>query len=360
MKLVYGGDLAEHGTCAHRMQAMNRLGFDVHAFDFTPYSAAGGPIRSRLRLRLLAGRQVAAFNRDLLELCTRVRPDFIWLDKPIFLLPETVSALRRLGAIVINFITDNPYGTLFEPWFRHIRRAIPLYDINVVPRPSSVTDFTAAGAGHVVLMPFAFDPTLHFPVPEAGTTRTVPLSFIGAPYGQRPRFLTELSGTGLPVLIRGQRWRRQILFRPPNVTFGPQAWGADYRRAIQASAICLSFVTHHNHDPYAHKSFEITACGTFLLAERTAGHAALFEEGVEAEFFASVAEAADKTRFYRAQSDRREAMARAGCRRAWSSGYSNDERIAAAFSEIDSGLGRILTGRARAFIGQRRAELGLE
>ncbi len=360
MRLVYGGDFFEHGSCVYRRRAMERLGFTLFPFDFAPYMAAGGPLARRVRVRLLVGRQVERFNRDLLAFVAEVRPAVVWLDKPVFLWPETVTALQALGAVVVNYITDNPYGTLFEPWFRLTRRTIPVFDVNIVPRPSSVADFTRAGAGRVVLMPFAFDPVQQFPVPVAEVARTVPVSFIGAPYDNRPRFLAALAATGQPVLIRGERWHRHLPRRVANITFGPLAWSADYRRAIQDSAICLSFVTHHNHDPYAHKSFEITACGSLLLAERTPGHAALFEEGREAAFFGSVAEAAEKCRFLLGASQHREDMARAGCRRAWRSGYSNDERIAAAFTEIDPPFGRLLAERARVIIAGRRAELGLD
>ena len=358
MKLLYVGDLSEYGGCLLRLQALRRLGFEVAPLDSAPYVMAGGPIRYRLRLRLLIGREVARFNRDLLTLCDQVRPDFIWLDKPLFLWPETASALRRSGAVVINYITDNPFGLLWEPWFRLIRRIISVCDVNVVPRPVSVADFTAAGAERMVLMPFAFDPINQFPDP--GRPVSVPLSFVGSPWDQRPRFLTELAGTGLPVLIRGERWRRTLPWGSAGVTLGPPAWGPDYRRALQEAAINLSFVTHHNRDPSAHKSFEITACGGFLLAERTQAHRELFEEGREAEFFASVGEAADKIRFYLANPARREAVARAGCRRAWSSGYSYDERLAVAFAAIDPRLGPSLTARAQAFIDRRRLQLGLD
>lgn len=356
MRLLYGGDLCEHGTCAHRMRAFGRLGFTVHPFDVTPYQDAGGPVVRRLRLRLLTGAQVSRYNRDLVALCKQIRPDFIWLDKPIFLWPETATALRRAGATVICYICDNPYGTLFEPWFRLLRRSARRCTAIVVPRPSSVADF--AGGGQVVLTPFAFEPFNEYPDPAVRPT--VPLSFIGSPYDRRPEFLCGLAARGLPTLIRGARWDR-VLPRPvPNLTLLPPVLDADYRRAIQEAAICLGFVTHHNHDPYAHRSFEITACRGFLLAERSEGHAAMFREGEEAEFFGDVDEAADKARFYLANPDARAAVARAGCRRAWSSGYSNDERLAATFAAIDPALGRTLTARARAIIEARRAELGLE
>ncbi|WP_158282366.1 glycosyltransferase [Azospirillum sp. TSO5] len=356
MKMLYAGDLWEHGTCVRRMRAFRRLGFEVHLFDFSPYQNAGGPLSRRLRLRLLTGGQVARCNRDIVDLCARLRPDFVWLDKPIFLWPETIAALRRGGARVVCYICDNPYGTRFEPWFRLLKRTARQCDVIAVPRMSSVADF--ADARQVVLIPFAFEPFNEFPDPAEQPV--VPLSFIGAPYDDRAAFVSDLGRRGLPVLIHGQLWNRSLHGREPNLTVRPAVWGADYRRAIRRSAICLSFVTHHNHDPYAHKSFEITACGSFLLAERSDGHAAMFEEGREAEFFGEAAEAASKARFYLDNPDALAAVALAGCRRAWRSGYSNDERQAALFAAIDPPLGRILTDRARAIISSRRAELGLD
>ncbi len=66
---------------------------------------------------------------------------------------------------------------------------------------------------------------------------------------------------------------------------GASCIGAAYREGIWRSKINLSFLTHSNHDEFAHKSFEIAACGGFLLAERSEGHVARFEEDEEAVFF---------------------------------------------------------------------------
>jgi spore maturation protein CgeB len=57
---------------------------------------------------------------------------------------------------------------------------------------------------------------------------------------------------------------------------------------------------------------EIPACGSMLLAERTPVHQALFQEGVEAEFFDNDAELAEKARFYLENEDKRRMIADAG------------------------------------------------
>ena len=78
------------------------------------------------------------------------------------------------------------------------------------------------------------------------------------------------------------------------------------------------------------------AIGGFMLADRTNEHLDLFEEGEEAEYFASDEEYRDKLKFYLANHAARDRIARAGHERCMSSGYSYDDRIRCVLSEIRS------------------------
>ena len=76
--------------------------------------------------------------------------------------------------------------------------------------------------------------------------------------------------------------------------------GDAYRNAIWRSRINLAFVTRSNRDQVAQKAFEITACGGFLLAERSPEHQACFREDEEAVFFSDFDECRAKIERYRA------------------------------------------------------------
>ena len=112
---------------------------------------------------------------------------------------------------------------------------------------------------------------------------------------------------------------------------------AEYREAIWQSRVNLSFVTHFNEEDISHKSVEIAACQGFLLALRTEGHQALFEEDRQAVFFSSLEECADKCRFYLDRPELREAIARRGRERAVRSGYDNDTQLTKILNRLDGG-----------------------
>jgi spore maturation protein CgeB len=164
------------------------------------------------------------------------------------------------------------------------------------------------------------------------------VSFIGSPYEERPEFLRRLGEEQhIPLAISGSTtpWKRS--FSPElfdRYVSGP-LYDSDYREAIWRSRINLSFISRLNEDDIAYRSVEIAACQGFLLAVRSEGHQAIFEEDREAVFFSSLEECADKCRFYLTRPDLREAIARRGHERAVRSGYDNDTQVSRILNHLD-------------------------
>jgi hypothetical protein len=253
-------------------------------------------------------------------------------DKVLGLWPATLGRLHQRGIVTVDYINDNPFGPRRDPGWRLFRKAIPAYDLHAVPRSSSAADFQQNGAQEVMEVLFTYEPTVHYAPPQgwSDADRDRSVSFIGTPYDQRGDVLTRLWRAGIPLDISGSRphWHAAL---PPDAfaaTFRVgELKGSAYREAIWRSRINLAIVTHSNRDQVAHKSFEIAACGGFLLAERTPQHQACFREDVEAVFFSGFEECRAKAERYLYDEPARAAIAAAGHQRAISSGYDNDAML---------------------------------
>lgn len=329
LRVLYVSSLEPDYYGEYRLRALRRLPLGhVAALDWPGITEFRG-IVGKAQLRLQAGPGVKRLNRAVLEAARRERANLLFCDKVLSLQPATLRQLRESGIFTVDYLNDNPFGPRHDPGWRLFRKALPEYDLHAVPRRSSVVDFREHGAREVMEIHFAYEPTVHYP-PPAGwndAERNRGISFIGTPYDDRAGFLSRLWRAGLPLDISGSRphWQAAL----PAEVFAAafrigELKGSAYREAIWRSRINLAFVTHSNRDEVAHKAFEITACGGFLLAERTAEHQALFREDEEAVFFTGFDECRAKIDRYLNDEPARARIAAAGRERAWSSGYDND------------------------------------
>jgi len=316
------------GTSLYRRHAFDRLGMRVVSFEPSDYLPTN-PILIHILDHMPLAMLVEPLNRALIDLVRKEKPDVVWFDKPIYFTRATVRAIKALGAFTICYNQDNPFGPRKDGCWFQFKRIFRLFDLHCLFREADVERYGRWKLPFYKTM-MSYDPAQHFPAQEsAKPPQDREISYIGSPFEDRPQFLLDLSYKhGLPVSISGPRWKKFI---------SPQSYrelvkddylaNQAYREAIWRSKINLAFNTHLNEDDVAHKSAEITACGGFLLALRTKGHQAMFEEGREAEFFSSIDECATKIRYYLAHPEERMAIARRGCERAWRSGYDNDTQL---------------------------------
>ncbi len=340
MRILYVAPLSEHDSALYRLWALEREGHQAIPLDILSYGQRH-PLLRKFEFRFASGPEVSRFNKDILDSARQHQPDVLWADKALWIRPETLAALRALGIATVSYMIDNFFGPRRDPGWRLYAKTVPAYDLHCTQRDVNVEDYRAAGARDVLKIQTAFEPTIHFAAsePYSDTQRDRGVSFLGTPYDRRGDILTNLSQGGLPVVISGnqRQWQRALApqgFR--DLYREGELFGRHYREAIWRSRINLSFLTHSNQDEFAHKSFEITACGGFLLAERSAGHLARFAEDEEAVFFGDEAELAAKIRQYLPDESARNRIAAAGLRRAWASGYSNDAQVRRIVQRLES------------------------
>ena len=327
-----------------RFQSLRALGLAVDLLDLTEVCNRGiRPIAHRLGLPVYRAATLREANAALLARVVAAQPKVAWIEKGLFVQPETLGELKRLAprTRLVSYQDDNPFGSRRgeRSLWRDFVRCIPGYDLHFVKRESDLAEFARRGAkrARVALVGF-YAPA--FPQ-EAG--------------GPPSRYLHEVcfSGTMMEqrgaaawmLLVRhkidlhvyGNRWNRHPLHYLKPAQFHrplPLEGRPGYVDVIRRSRINLGFVSKSNGDEYTGRSLEIPAAGGFLLAERTSVHAALYREGIEAEFFSNLGELADKCRYYLANESRRLAVAAAGCARAQGDDYSWTRRMREAWMAI--------------------------
>lgn len=330
LKILYAGGLFKGSTGLERLNALKTLGHDVITFDFDPYVRRINRIKRSLEIRLNWGPDVWALNRDLQRFAIGVDYDLAWISKGVWIYPQTVQSLtKNATCLVIHYTPD---AQILFNRTRHFIKSIPYYDFLVTSKPWEVNLYKKCGAKKVVSIPQGINLDLLRPYKVTGAEYNrlkSDVCFIGH-YERHYKFLIRKAyKTGADVAVWGPSWQRKSLFSSwlKKVVRGSGVWHQDYAKAICCTKIGLGLLQKFIPETATTRTFEIPACGTFMLAERTDEHLSLFEEGKEAEFFDSDDELADKVRYYLSHPEERKRIAAAGRQRCVRSGYGNLDRM---------------------------------
>jgi spore maturation protein CgeB len=236
--------------------------------------------------------------------------------------------------------------------------AIGTFDLLLYCKSYERADYERLGKP-LIYLPLGYCDEVHRPAPGFDARWHSMVGFLGGWEPRRERLMREIVRAGIELKIWGENWdflrdgrwspRRYVVLRqlagedqfrihrdPGLATAhqGREVYGDDYARALTGSNIGLGFLRKVCPDQHTTRSFEIPACGSMLLADRTGEHCELFEEGKEAEFFGSGAELLDKLKFYASNTSARKQVASAGYDRCVRGRYSYIHRLKAALDAI--------------------------
>ena len=357
MKILYLGDIGPGQTCLMRLRALERLGHQVLGVNTVEPWRQAKWLQRQVQRRLHRGSVVEAINDTVINTARDFKPDLVWADKQEFLRIETLQDLRRLGARMVSF-TPDPYFTLAWKRTPVMDEALRAFDVLVYCKSYEKTAYEALGRP-AIYMPLGYCDEVHRPLPSNDPRWHCDLGFLGGWEPRRQQLLAPLADAGLDLKIWGGYWdflkdgrwtlRRQIILkqlaggepfrirRHPTLAAswqGSEVYGDDYARALTGSKIGIGFLRKVCPDQHTTRTFEIPACGSLLLADRTAEHQAFFEEGSEAEFFESGEELVEKSAFYANHEGARKRIADAGLQKCKDGRYAYIHRMEDALFAI--------------------------
>lgn len=336
MRIFYIGQLWEGSTSLERMKVINGLGHSTVPFDVSPFSAGSSRLLQSVAWRFNAGPVVAKMNQAIWREVNDLQGvTHIWVDKGVWVYPDTIQYLKeRTGARAIHYTPDSQ---IVSQRSRHFMSSIPLYDALVTTKEWEVDAYKEAGAKRVILTYQGYDS--RFVPRRVGESEQATygsdVCFVGHRQPHYAERLKSMSSLNIRLRIWGDAWPRYAernAWAQGIVASG--LWGEKYPVALACAKIGLGLLGKHIPETSTTRTFEIPAMETFLLAERTALHQQLFDEGKEAEFFSSDEEMVEKTRFYLQHDEARRQIAAAGRTRCERSGYSSFDLLRKIFEAV--------------------------
>jgi hypothetical protein len=305
---------------------------EVQDQDYVPQSWSSWPLK--LVRRLLQSLMAANYNATIIKQAGALPMAFALVFKGRWIQPDTIRALKALGLPVYCVYPDVSF-------FDHggaIEKDLPLYDCVFTTKPFHLRDANIIHRTRELrLVSHGYDPEVHRPVclsPALHAAYACDVSFVGCWSAKKEAQLRRIVDgcAGARLRIWGPGWGRADA--PVRQCWaGRGAYGDELAIIHAASKINLGLLseagTHTAEgDRTTARSWQIPACGGFMLHEYTDEIAQAFDVETEIATFRSLDDLTQQVGRFLADDPERERRRLAALRRCRESAYTYDPMVA--------------------------------
>ena len=267
--------------------------------------------------------QVRSFNNHILKTAESFNPDIVFVFKGTFVLPGTVSVLKK-KCILVNFYPDvsfTAHGSL-------IPKTLPLYHHIFTTKTYGIIDMREKlGIKNSSFIPHGFDPDIHRSLKfnNFNTDKyKCDLSFIGGYSKKKGKHVSFIKASlpSLNIKVWGHKWQQYEGVPLGDAIQYDSITGDFYALAIQASKINLGLLHEEvrgasSGDKTTSRTFHIPGAGGFMVHERTDELLQFFHEDKEVICFSTLEELTEKVEYYLQNDKKRIEIQKQGTKRAW-------------------------------------------
>lgn len=285
-------------------KGFSKLGHLITIIDekyFIPLEARS--VKGKILRRLGAYAYESDYNVAICKEADLFKPDFACVFKGTYVREETIYYLKKLRVPVICFYPDI---SLIDHG-RNIQKCVPLYNHYFTTKTFAIEEiisqFKQPNVSHINHM---CDPDIHRSIDcLRQTSFSADVSFIGTYSLKKEGILNDLCKRmlGIDLKIWGGYWESSTKGVLLQSVQGKAVFGDLYAMAVSSSKINLGLLSEGTlgstmGDQVTARTFQIPACGGFMLHERTDEFELLFKVGVEAEAFSTIDELVSKIDYY--------------------------------------------------------------
>lgn len=234
----------------------------------------------------------------------------IWIGTQIF--PISLKKIKQINKNIqiISYVHDDPfahiynksYKSFYKYFWKNYLRGIQNYDLNLYSKKLNVIESYNFGSKKSNIFRQYFVPEIHKIIPLTENEKLIyncEVTFAGHYENDgRLEVIKFLVDNGIIFNLYGDSSWSFIDFStwPKNFRKFNRISGIEYSKALNGAVISLCFMSKLNRDQYTTRCFEIPACGSILMSEKTNELCELFNEGEEAYFFQNKEELLEKVK----------------------------------------------------------------
>ncbi|MDP8265657.1 MAG: glycosyltransferase [Candidatus Aceula meridiana] len=310
MNILIYGEECWYGVVPPLKKAFESFGAKTDVFDWTQYLFRSKQVNmvNRILDRAFLKNVSAYINQAFLKQAKERQYDIIFILQGGRLCAKTILSLRDVCSCIANWNIDDFFNSKVG-----IEDAMSFqcYDLIFSARKHLFEEYYARGARRMEHLDWFYYSDRHFPIVANVSTLsqwTSDIVFLGTWSRHREKVLSRLDG--FHVSIWGNYWHRaDRAFRNKFRILYKEAWFQEMSQVVNSSQIVLDVLTKENRDKTNLKTFQIPACGGFLLTERTEEILELFGEGKEVACYGSEAEMISNCNYYLAHETERQQIA---------------------------------------------------
>lgn len=339
-RIILAGEFWFGSTGAGMAHGLRQQGHIVSEVDMRHHFPISLNSLSKLVFKISSRQFIASYQQHVRDIAQQSDSDILLTIKGSFLDRRLLSDVRKMGLFIVNFYPDVAFDHpgLSAAWLSH-------YDLIATTKSFHIGHLTAAlGADKVAFVPHGYSTLAHRPraIPTDDIPFDYDIAYVGNASEHKARALTPIAAAfpNKRFLLAGAGWEQYAegTALQSCIRLG-QIIGDDYARTIERSRINLA--VHFGpagrygwEDSVSTRSFEIPACGGFMLHVDNPEIRGLFDAGTEIELFSNSAEAIAKIEYYLGHPDQRIAISQNGYRRCVPA-YSLDARAAELMDLIE-------------------------
>jgi spore maturation protein CgeB len=335
MKVLYIGQYTKGTTSRMRGETikdiLNSQVFEVIDTHIPFFKTS--KIWRTLGFRYKLGPLVQQINKYIIHQLKEQHYDLIWVDKAVFIRPETTTLLRSKAVKLVHF-TPDPAFTFHQS--KLFFKSLAHYDYLITTKSYELEHYYKYIKSEKVLYATqGFDAQLHQPSAKSFSEKDG-FVFIGHYEKERAAVLQQLLENDVQISLAGIKWDRFAKKHEhnPNLNYlGNGVYGEDYVKTLQKAKIAWGAISKWVPELHTTRTFEIPACGTALLTEANKETQSFFKED-EVIFYNSDVELVEKVLYYMTHDKALEQITIKGCAKVKEAGYDYTSIISKILKEI--------------------------